>query len=90
MNYPHQPPLSSRVGNVDAEARWEIYVALFGLRRITGLLLRGKAPVSAIVRVRLLMLLGVEIYDGAIKPDLMEDENGDANPPESLLLNRYR
>lgn len=89
MNYPHQPPLSSRVDNVDAEAWWEIYVAPFGFRRITGPI-RGGALMSAIVRVRPLMLPSVEIYEGGIEPDLMEDEKGNTDPPESPLLNRYR
>lgn len=45
---------------------------------------------SAIVRVRSLMLPSVEIYEGGIEPDLMEDEKGNTDPPESLILNRYR
>lgn len=69
MNDPHQPPLSSRVGNVDYEARLDLRSTIcFAPHNRTTL---GGDLMSALVRVRLTILPSEGIYEGAIEPDLI-------------------
>lgn len=78
MNDPHQPPLSSRVGNVDDEARLDLRSTVcFAPHNRT---ISGEDLMSALVRVRLTILPSEGIYEVGIEPDLIIREVKEETP----------